>query len=319
MDAGRDRDLVLKSALQGTGLENGQIQRINEGFQNEIYSWKNGGQEFILRVQTGKGRTRESISAELEWIRFLSEHGVKVARPILIGNEEVKRVGEHRFFTIFEKAKGRPVEVMNPDEWSAPFFYSWGKAIGRMHTLAAAFHLQAGSERPVWRRESPNLFRLMDRLEEPVREIYLTLINSLSEFTLRPDTFGLIHNDLHQGNFFVDGHEITFFDFDDCSFNWFANDLAVSYYHAHWQGTSFNPEDKEFPKRFLSCLLKGYQSEKELHPDTVKQIPIFLKIREIFLYQLFKEKWDHNHLEDWQEYTLQDLKLRIEGRVPFDI
>jgi hypothetical protein len=37
------------------------------------------------------------------------------------------------------------------------------------------------------------------------------------------------------------------------------------------------------------------------------------------LYQLFKEKWDHHHLEDWQEYTLQDLKLRIEGRVPFDI
>jgi hypothetical protein len=38
MHAGRDRDLVLKSALQGTGLENGQIQRINEGFQNDIYS-----------------------------------------------------------------------------------------------------------------------------------------------------------------------------------------------------------------------------------------------------------------------------------------
>ena len=42
------------------------------------------------------------------------------------------------------------------------------------------------------------------------------------------DCYGLIHADIHQGNFFVDENDnITIFDFDDCHYHWFAYDLAV--------------------------------------------------------------------------------------------
>lgn len=47
------------------------------------------------------------------------------------------------------------------------------------------------------------------------------------------------------------------------------------------------------------------------------QIPIFLKIREIYLYQLFIQKWDTNNLEEWQEYTLHSLEDKINNQVPY--
>ncbi len=41
------------------------------------------------------------------------------------------------------------------------------------------------------------------------------------------DTFGLIHADFYN-NFFIHADGITLFDFDDCHYNWFVYDLAVS-------------------------------------------------------------------------------------------
>jgi Ser/Thr protein kinase RdoA (MazF antagonist) len=41
------------------------------------------------------------------------------------------------------------------------------------------------------------------------------------------DGYGLLHTDLHHGNFFVDEGRITAFDFDDIGYNWFASDIAV--------------------------------------------------------------------------------------------
>ena len=43
------------------------------------------------------------------------------------------------------------------------------------------------------------------------------------------DAYGLVHADLHMGNFFVDhSGQMTVFDFDDCCFHWFGYDCAVS-------------------------------------------------------------------------------------------
>lgn len=131
------------------------------------------------------------------------------------------------------------------------------------------------------------------------------------------DSFGLIHNDFHQGNLIIDDETITVIDFDDCSFNWFAQDLAVFFYHAYWQNSSFNGGDAVFIEKFLKAFFKGYKTENTLHDDSIKQIPIFLKLREIYLYQLFLKSWDSSNLEDWQEYTLNDLKDKIKSRAPY--
>jgi Ser/Thr protein kinase RdoA (MazF antagonist) len=43
-----------------------------------------------------------------------------------------------------------------------------------------------------------------------------------------PDLYGLIHADLHQGNYLFHGDEVRVIDFDDCGWGHFAHDLAVT-------------------------------------------------------------------------------------------
>nr|WP_241745325.1 hypothetical protein [Lysinibacillus sphaericus] len=67
----------------------------------------------------------------------------------------------------------------------------------------------------------------------------------------------------------------------------------------------------------MSNFFAGYRTENMLHKDIIIQIPIFLKIREIYLYQLFKEKWNTGNLEEWQGYTLQNLEDKIRNQEPY--
>jgi len=105
--------------------------------------------------------------------------------------------------------------------------------------------------------------------------------------------------------------DITLFDFDDCAYHWYAYDIAVSFYHAYWQGTSANPAAVSFGKDFMRDFMAGYKREHSVDKDILLQIPIFLKIRELFLYALFMEKWNVNALEEWQEYTIHQLRESI--------
>ncbi|WP_257147339.1 MULTISPECIES: hypothetical protein [Bacillus cereus group] len=35
------------------------------------------------------------------------------------------------------------------------------------------------------------------------------------------------------------------------------------------------------------------------------------------MYQIFNQSWDTNHLEAWQEYTLQNLETKIKNETPY--
>jgi Ser/Thr protein kinase RdoA (MazF antagonist) len=42
------------------------------------------------------------------------------------------------------------------------------------------------------------------------------------------DDYGLVHGDLNPTNFHVNDNQITLFDFDDCAYKWFINDIAIA-------------------------------------------------------------------------------------------
>lgn len=76
-------------------------------------------------------------------------------------------------------------------------------------------------------------------------------------------------------------------------------------------------QNTQFSKEFWEHFLRGYQQAHTLSKELIEQIPIFLKIREVFLYTLFLEKWNLKHLQDWQAYTLINLKNNIESGKPY--
>lgn len=283
--------------------------KLSGGFNNDIYYLEEENK--ILRI-SDKKKTIEMIEQEVDWMTFLSNKGIILSKP-----DPKMELNEGRVSTYFEYIEGEAIDVTNDSQWKDDLFEEMGRILGKMHTLSKKFEVE-NVYRPKWTREQPDVYGIQNGLDSWLRESFDQLMESLFKYEISPATYGLIHNDFHQGNFIINMNGfITIIDFDDCAFNWFAQDIAVLFYHAYWQHTSFNGDGESFVKTFMSHFLKGYQKENTIHPDTVKQIPIFLKLREIYLYQLFKEKWDIHHLAEWQCYTLQDLEEKIKSKYPY--
>jgi amicoumacin kinase len=296
---------------------NNELIKINDGFQNSIYSFCQSGKDFILRVSDARRRSLDEVKSELVYITELSQAGLNVSVPVLSNNghliEEVQERNQPYFITVFEKANGLPVNVTDAAVWNEDLFFHWGKFIGKSHRISKQLQRLI---RPEWSETASDLFNLLPRINSDlIAQRYLELLEKLKDFHKNSENFGLIHNDFHQGNFFVQDGVMAVFDFDDCAYHWFSYDLSVSYYHAFWQASSFTPENTMFSEVFWTELLKGYKTEHAIQKEWIEQIPIFLKIREIFLYVLFLEKWEMK--EDWQIYTVNDLKYKIENKIPY--
>lgn len=282
--------------------------KLSGGFQNEVFYLEKVGK--IERISRNK--TKEMILEELDWMDFLYTRGVAVPKPTLdveISGNQVK--------TYFEYIEGEPVSVTNVSHWNSSNFEEFGRILGRMHSLSKDY-LTEIKHRPIWTENNPDVCKLRVQLNQELQTIYDSLLQELCTYGKNADTFGLIHNDFHQGNLIMakDG-TITVIDFDDCALNWFAQDIAVFFYHAYWQQESFIGNKESFCREFLNHFFAGYQEENLLKEESIKQIPIFLKVREIFLYQLFVKIWDKNEMEDWQTDTLLDLENNIKNRVPY--
>lgn len=308
--------------LQGGKMKEEQISKfynvnakklilINDGFHNTVYT----DQNIIFRISDSSRRSLAELEAELQFIKVFRNYDLPVVKPLMsIYGNWIETINKQYRIVAFEKSEGNPLDVADDTVWNAKLFYQWGNVIGKMHS--AAKHLKLS--RPVWTSKKPDVLNLLPKIAtERVKEQYIKLLTLLKNFDKNSDLFGLIHNDFHQGNLLVHEGRMNIFDFDDCAYHWFAYDIAVSYYHAYWQATAFTPENTEFSTVFWDNFLCGYKQARPIMKEMILQIPIFLKIREIFLYVLFLEKWDMNHLEDWQKYTLTELKQNIENGSPY--
>ncbi|WP_313893600.1 phosphotransferase [Psychrobacillus sp.] len=283
--------------------------RLDGGFHNDVFHIKNKGK--VVRISDAK-KTKEMVLQEIEWMNFLYEEGVAVSKPEMTLESEEERVR-----ACFEFIEGNQIDVTNQFHWNVNMFEQLGRIVGKMHALSKKFKVE-GIHRPVWTVENPDVFGIRENLSPWIRENYEQLMQNLFSYEMSPETFGLIHNDFHQGNLIINGEgTLTTIDFDECSYNWYAQDIAVAFYHAYWQHNSNNGNVDTFPQTFMSHFFTGYKEENLLHKDIIKQIPIFLKLREIFLYKLFSEKWDMNNIAEWQKYTMHELEKKIKNEIPY--
>jgi Ser/Thr protein kinase RdoA (MazF antagonist) len=131
--------------------------------------------------------------------------------------------------------------------------------------------------------------------------------------------FGLIHSDAHAGNFFADSGRLTFFDFDDACYCWFAYDVATILLSAvlqQWIGDK-QAEREAAAREFLPRFLEGYSSACEMPPTLLEQLPLSLKFREICLYGVIKQ---FVTLEERNWYTdkfMAGRRERIERDEPY--
>ncbi|GAA0327394.1 phosphotransferase [Bacillus carboniphilus] len=301
---------IIDTIAAHYNFEREKLTRMSEGFQNQVFKIEGK----ILRVSPRQRRTLSMIEAELTWLQYLRNNGILLGAPTQIEGfnhvEEITLENQCYYAVFFEEVKGNPVDVMNPEQWNSNFYQEWGRVVGRLHALS-----QSGPQRlcrPRWTNNNIEILELKPNLDGSFLEKYQKLLCNLNSYAPTKEAYGLIHNDLHQGNFHVISGKPVLFDFDDCAYNWFAYDVAVSLYHACWQQAAFNGDLlTNFPNQFLSSFLEGYEKENQFTDTLIQQIPIFLKIRDIFLYNLFKKEWDPNYMQEWQSEKLRELEFNI--------
>lgn len=292
------------------------LKLAQDGFRNIIVTFRMKDTRYVARLSFADHRTKEMIEQELDWMDFLSMSGVRLAKPVQMkGSNRVISLALDDigyWLTFFEHTDGRHVNVEDKIEWNGDLFHRWGEMLARLHCTGAP-----ELERTVWLDNYHHEFNCPD--EGWVRPRYDELRNRMNTWEREPKQFGLIHNDLHQGNFHVTEGEIVLFDFDDCAYHFFANDLAVSIYHALWTGTSYHPEWEEFPVYFLTHFVEGYGIHRPQTGELYEKLIVCLKMRELFLYCLFRDKWDPNDLADWQAAKLVELKDNaMHDRIPYE-
>ena len=253
---------ILSEALLSFGLDKYSYQAL-DGFENFLFEVDTGSQELILRLSHSSKKTEHAITSELLYLQYLATNQANVALPILsLKNKLVETISDEEdgYFSVvcFEKAPGKHPR---DEDHQTELYYTWGKAMGRLHKLSTTYQPKDGYQRMHWYEEievtqpdqflSPDQWLIIEKIQQTTAR--------LKTLPISRETYGIIHNDLHTGNFLYAGSKITMIDFEDAVQMWYVSDIAISLFMtAVWPPN--NQTREEVPCTFLPPFLKGYQS-----------------------------------------------------------
>ncbi len=309
---------ILKSALKKFSLDFYPYQAL-DGFENFLYQVETPQKQLILRLSHNSKKDQRDIGSELAYLHYLAGNRVDVAMPQLSADGNLIETipdGQDGYFSVIclEKAPGTHPQGAVFNE---ALYYNWGKAMGRMHQLSAAYQPEVEKQRIHWYEEvevtQPEKYLPSDQWL--ILEKWQETISRLRTLPVTGETYGVIHNDLHPHNFLVDGNKITMIDFEDAVQMWFVSDIAISLFM-----TSVVPPHglsrENFVLSFLPEFIRGYQTEKELDPVSLYRMPLFLKFREIGQYIALYRAMDPDDPNPWIQQFMDGRRERIEHDVP---
>lgn len=314
----RFNDDILKAAMARYGIVEGQIALL-DGFESFMFEFTRQGQPGILRIGHSLRRTPALIQAEVDWINYLSAGGAGVARALLSARGNLVEAvddgqGDQFLVTAFAKAPGTHA---GKAEWIPPMFERYGQLMGRLHALSKGYTPpHPACVRYHWDEDvNMSVEAFLPEGDAEIGQHFRSLLAHLKMLPRTAEGYGLIHQDAHGGNFFVDTTgQITLFDFDDCCYGHYIYDLAMVIFYA-----LVNHDDApRFASYFLPPFLQGYRRENQLAPIWFEEIPYFLKLREIDLYAVIHRSFGPGPYEDaWLARYMDGRRERLVNKLPF--
>ena len=287
--------------LDDLGLAGKKVTGL-DGFESFVFTFD----DKILRITHHSHRRPDQIAAELEFIKHLADKGAAVCLPNTLPNGELLSSVDSFTACIFDRAKG---SVLTRNDWTPPVIQEWGRCIGGFHQLSRSF--RPDNKRIDWRQdENHNFAARIPASQAKIIELANQLLAGLETLPVNDDIYGLIHGDAHAGNFFLDGGRLTFFDFDDAIYMWFAYDIATILFSAvlaeHVEASRQAQEAEAL--RFLPLFLEGYREVFPVDAFVISELNRFLKLRELSLYAVIHAHMDVHNLTDW--YPARFMKNR---------
>jgi Ser/Thr protein kinase RdoA (MazF antagonist) len=310
-------DRVLASAAAQYGLDRTALTSLN-GNVNFVYEYEADSKAYILRLTHCSRRELLEVTAEAHFVQYLAEQGVSVSRVIPSLNGKVAERTENGFSAVlFEKAEGR---LPLPEDWNPALFYNWGKLTGQLHAQSRTYTPDPLYKRREWHEEEWMKFETYIPSEQTkVLKRAHDLIGRLHSLPKDREVYGLVHSDLHLRNFFIHNGTLTVFDFDDCCYNWFANDIATILYHVLTRLSKppgRAPGEREYLETFLKHFMKGYRTEHQWDAAWWHIVPDFLKLRRLLIYVYYYQEHDLANLSEERLKVLEQTRRDIEDDFP---
>lgn len=290
---------ILRQAAERYGIREDSMSEL-DGFQNFVYSGLVGDREVILRIAHITHRNEILTKAELDFIMFLWESGVKVARPIQsLTGDLIHTIDDTFVATAFEKAPGRNAKIA---EESNTFYENIGQFVGKIHKFS--LHYPPQHLRYEW-NDNALLVSFKKYCPSELHSSFDRLIGEVSALSKDKDTYGLIHGDISRGNYLNDGDIANIIDFDDAEYSWFVSDIATPlFYEIPIPWVVDGEVRKDITKRFFSNFLNGYCKENTISQVWLKKIPLFIDLRQARVLSALYRSRDFN-APDWSEWFEQ--------------
>lgn len=313
---------ILHNFLERFGLER-EVKKLGD-FENYVYETYINGHPYIMRLTHSSHRSKDEVLSELDWMRHLNSKGLSVpevfpsTRGYLV--EEILAADNSGFYgCLYAKARGKAVSVRS-DEFNGELFKKWGETTGRMHHATKSYKPSSGIKaRSSWDEdELLSVGKYYPSDERVLIENANEVIAAISALPKNVDNYGIIHGDIHSGNFFYDGELIHVFDFDDASYHWFASDIAIPLYYSiiYRIPASEEAERSRFGKLFLEAFIEGYRKENQLPEGWNEQVPLFLMLRDILLYAVLHKKIAPEDRDEKLQVMMEEIADRIRNKKP---
>jgi Ser/Thr protein kinase RdoA (MazF antagonist) len=269
-----------------------------------------GGALYLLRLHSpvssfyqGMRQLPAAISAELTWMEALYlEGGVTVQQPVhsIAGTPLVLvdvSPGKNLPCTLLTWLEGEHFSPAAPE--SQLLVERLGELVARMHNFSSGWSTPLGLARP--RYDGDHFRRIFARLLHGVdlgiftEAVYWTLRSTVREITdetsqlsFDPDQWGMIHADLHVGNFLVNGQEIIPIDFSFCGLGHYLFDLSVCL-------------GGGLKKDLRQSFLRGYRSQRPLEESAFHAVEAYALAGRMSYYAYLidhpgERKWLQTHI-----------------------
>jgi amicoumacin kinase len=314
------KSIPLNNAASLYGISVEELQPLRGGHFAHVYGFKRNGRNYVLRLTPPNEdvdlKAQKSI---LAWMAYLAANGASVPEPLPSKNDNLVEVisspeGEW-LAVVFTQAEGILSEEIPLDQWDDVQFQTLGRSIGKIHAIARDYVPSNEVSYPQW-ETGGNLFNRQIENELWLKKRQSHLLEQIRALPRPADAYGLIHCDLHFGNFFVDVRKqiVTLIDFDDCAYGWFVMDIAVLLFDilVLYPGT----DKDEYGQDFLRSFLTGYLTENQLSMFWLEQLPLFLKLLEINIYDMVAKSYPDN-ADEWVMKFMSCRKERLESDTPY--
>jgi Ser/Thr protein kinase RdoA (MazF antagonist) len=322
-------DAILEYAAACYGVSPSVLSALDGGHFQAVYALDYGREPCVLRITPPNEEiTAETTRAVIAWMRLLAAHDVPVPIPLAsVNGRMVERYtdsdGEY-LLTVQTRAPGVLAQDLDLQAWTDALVEALGRAVGRMHAVAAGGSLpEVVTARPTWQAVG-NCYgphRSLERVEPGIRARYESALERVLALPRDGQSWGLVHVDLHFGNLFVDTDSgtITLFDFDDYCYGWYMMDVAMQLMDILvLYGNDRNEADRAvFTSRFLRHYLQGYTDARELGPGWADQLNALLALLEFVLYIDVSPHYDPADDDRWMNSFVPGRRERILAGTPY--